>query len=229
MIIGQNRSRDNGDSKPVPVSLFHTEKMNEKVKPSVLLVEVKKLEEIIRRCIEKDAEAIEFLYEKYKSKVYRTSYLLSNNASLADDITQEAFIRIFSKMHLYKKSYSFDSWIYKIVLNVYRNICRKQKWTVFLPISEDIPITEDTCLPSLEQNEQKELLADIINTLPARVREVIILKYYTDLSQEEIAKILKIPLGTVKSRINTGLKKIRKQIETDASVKEVLIYERIGK
>lgn len=181
------------------------------------------MEEIIKRCMEKDVDAMGYIYEKYKTKVYRTAYLLSYNASLSDDITQEAFIRIFSKMHLYKESYSFESWIYMIVLNVYRNIRRKQKWKNMLPLSEDIKVEDDTCLPASEQNERKELLAGIIRTLPDRISEVIILKYYTGLSQEEIAKALKIPLGTVKSRINTGLKKLRKHIENDASIKEVFV------
>jgi RNA polymerase sigma-70 factor (ECF subfamily) len=180
------------------------------------------MEEIIKRCMEKDVQAMGYIYEKYRTQVYRTAYLLSYNASLSDDITQEAFIRIFSKIHLYNESYSFESWIYMIVLNVYRNIRRKQWWRNIIPLPEDIEDADDTSFPPIEQNERKEILAGIIKTLPTRISEVVILKYYTGLSQEEIANVLGVPLGTVKSRISTGLKKIRKHIEADVSLKEVL-------
>lgn len=182
------------------------------------------MQELIRRCINRDEESMSMLYEKYRDQVYRTAYLLTRNAVLSDDITQESFIRVFSKLHLYNAEYSFESWLYKVVLNVYRNMARKERFvSTFLPFLDvDVPDGRITPAGTLEQNEQKDAISEIVRSLPLKLREVIILKYFVLLSQEEIAGALQIPVGTVKSRIHNGLERIRNQIEADASIKEVL-------
>jgi RNA polymerase sigma-70 factor (ECF subfamily) len=198
--------------------------VNEKRIESVLQAGGEKMQELIKRCIGNDREAMGKLYEAYRNQVYKTAYLLTRNAALSDDITQEAFLRIFSKLSLYKAEYSFDSWLYKVVLNVYRNMTRKERFLTFFPLfreSEEAD-KEEGPLRNLERNEQKDVISDIVKTLPNKLREVIILKYFVQLSQEDIAEVLQIPLGTVKSRIHTGLGRIRNQIEADASIKEVL-------
>lgn len=182
------------------------------------------MQELIQRCINGDVEAMSLLYEKFRDQVYKTAYLLTRNATLSDDITQESFIRVFSKLSLYKPDYSFEGWLYKVVLNVYRNMARKERFvSTFLPFFDvDIPDSRITPAGSLERNEQKDVIAEILKKLPPKLREVIILKYFVLLSQEEIAGVLQIPVGTVKSRIHSGLDRIRSQIEANASMKEVL-------
>ena len=198
--------------------------MNETGSLCVLHVGGDKMQELIRRCMDRDEEAMSMLYEKYRDQVYKTAYLLTRNAALSDDIVQESFIRVFSKLHLYKADYSFESWLYRVVVNVYRNMARKERLIgTFLPIFDtDIPDSSITPDGNLVRSEQKDTISEIIRRLPPKLKEVIILKYFALLSQEEIAVALQIPLGTVKSRIHTGLDSIRNQIEADASIKEVL-------
>ncbi len=182
------------------------------------------MQELIRRCIDRDKDAMSILFETYRDQVYKTAYLLTRNSALSDDITQESFIRVFSKLHLYHAEYSFESWLYKLVLNVYRNMARKERFiSTYLPFM-DANISDERITPdgSLERTEQKDAISEIVRNLPPKLREVIILKYFVLLSQEEIARALQIPVGTVKSRIHTALEKIRNQIESDASIKEVL-------
>lgn len=185
------------------------------------------MEDLIRRCRNKDKEAMEHLYEKYKNQVYRTAFIITRSRMLAEDITQESFIRVFSKIDLYNEEYSFDSWLYKVVLNVSRNTIRKQKWENLLKPFKDAVEKPDMKTPSLEleQKEREEMLKEIIDGLSYKLKEVIVLKYYNCFSQEDIANILQIPIGTVKSRINSGLSKIRIRIERHKQVKEVLNYE----
>lgn len=203
---------------------FFENKMNENGSVGVLLVGGDRMQELIRRCINHDEVAMSMLFEKYRDQVYKTAYLLTRNATLSDDITQESFIRVFLKLHLYKAEYSFESWLYKLVLNVYRNMARKERFvSTFLPFL-DVGISDNRITPagSLERNEQKDAISEIVRNLPPKLREVIILKYFLLLSQEEISGVLQIPVGTVKSRIHTALERIRNQIEADASIKEVL-------
>lgn len=185
------------------------------------------MEEIIKMCKQKDILAQSILYEQYSKQVYRTAYILTKSKTLAEDITQETFIRVFSKINLFKEGKSFNSWLYTITLNVAKNILKRQKWVnFFCPLEEDEPFcnynsTEFIC----EHKERDRLMKEVIDRLPLKQKEVIILKYYNNFSQEEIADILGIPVGTVKSRIHTGLEKIRKVINNNVSIMEVFLYE----
>jgi len=187
------------------------------------------MQDLIQGCINKDTVAQEKFYDKYKKQVFRTALLFTRNQDLAEDVTQETFIRIFEKISLYNSNYSLDTWLYKVVTNVARNIIRKHKkefvlnpFEYFLEKkSKHTPVTE------FESKEQQKLLMSMITGLPYKQQEVIILKYYNGFSQEEISSILEIPLGTVKSRINSGLKKLRKSIESQKSIKEEFVNERV--
>lgn len=185
------------------------------------------MESLIQRCKARNREAQEELYENYKNQVYRTALLFTCNRTLADDITQETFIRLFDKINLYDESYPFQTWLYKVVLNVARNTLRKHKWeTILNPFAEEYEKEDfNTPVYKFEKKEQQEILHSIVDCLPYKYQEVIILKYYNSFSQEEISNILQIPIGTVKSRINTALEKIRKKIKNTSSIKEVFNYE----
>lgn len=186
------------------------------------------MDEIIDRCKTGNVNAQEILYEKYSSKVYKTAFLLCKSRELAEDITQETFIRIFSKLYTFKgNENTFSSWLYSVTLNVAKNTFRKQRWLNFFS-----PIENHEDLESLsridedyEKKEREELLFNAINMLPYKLKEIIILKYYNDFSQEEISNILNIPIGTVKSRINSSLKKIKKFIGENNLLEGVLGHE----
>lgn len=186
------------------------------------------MDEIITRCKEGDVLAQGILYKSYVNQVLRTAFLLCKNKELAEDITQETFIRVFSKINTFKNGKnSFNSWLYSVTLNVSRNIFRKQKWlSFFSSIDDHEDMKSSTILEEdYEKIEREELLLETINNLTYKLKEVIILKYYNDFSQEEIASILDIPVGTVKSRINSALKKIKKNIGENSILEEVLSNE----
>lgn len=183
------------------------------------------MEDLLQRCKEKDKEAWGILFEKYHVQIYQTALIFAGNRTLAEDITQEAFIRAVTKINLFNPGYSFEAWLYRIVINVSRNMIRNHKWTsLFQSFIKGTPNAKDVYDPFvvIEEDEQKKILQDIINELPYKVREVIILKYFNGFSQDEVAAILDIPVGTVKSRINTGLNKLRQKIKMHTSIKEVL-------
>ena len=185
------------------------------------------MEEIINKCKDKDISAQSTLYEKYSEKVYRTAYLLTRSKTLAEDVTQETFIRLFSKITLYDEDKLFDSWLYTITLNVARSILKRQKWlNLFGPLWEyEIYSNKDSLELNYERKERDRLIKEVIDRLPYKLREVIILKYYINFSQEEIASILNIPIGTVKSRIHTSLEKVRKVMDNNISIREVFSHE----
>ncbi|MFV2046836.1 sigma-70 family RNA polymerase sigma factor [Metabacillus litoralis] len=183
------------------------------------------MENLYQNFREGDQLAFHKIYNLYKKKVYDIALIYTNNHSLAEDITQEAFIRIFSKHHLYKEEFAFDTWMYRIVINVANNILRKQKWMRLFKSEVEEQYHVDSI--KVEENYDEHSLDSLyfLEKLPHKLKSVLVLKYYQDLTQEEIAIILKIPVGTVKSRIHLGLKKLRVLIESENSRKESDGYE----
>ncbi|WP_316572930.1 RNA polymerase sigma factor [Neobacillus sp. YIM B06451] len=151
------------------------------------------------------------LFNDYKTYIYRTALLLTHSKPLADDVVQETFIRVFNKYHTYNNEKPIKPWIYKITINVVRNILRKQKWLSYvgqMPEEKNFESPED----KYYENEVKSELRKEINKLSLKSREVIILHFYNQFTLKEVSDILDIPLGTCKSRLNTGLKGLRKQL-----------------
>lgn|GEM_PF-1536818 len=87
------------------------------------------MDDLLQRCKEKDKEAWGVLFEKYHLQIYQTALIFAGNRTLAEDITQEAFIRAVTKINLFNPGCSFEAWLYRIVVNVSRNMIRSHKWT----------------------------------------------------------------------------------------------------
>lgn len=151
------------------------------------------------------------IFEEYSPYVFRTAFLLTKSGTLADDITQETFITVYKKYHTYDKSKAFKPWIYKITINTARNILRKQKWLQFVGKIPDRASSENTENIILKSEEEKELWKEI-NVLSEKSREIIVLHFYTGLKLAEVSTVLGIPLGTCKSRLNTALNTLRKNL-----------------
>ena len=162
---------------------------------------------MINNITQEQAEAI---FRKHSADVYRVALFLSKSPALADDITQDTFLQVFSKYHTYDPAQPINPWIYKIELNITRKTMRKQKWHIF---SKEIP---DIVLNSVEnavlKNELNEELWKAINKLTQKSKEIIVMHYYSGLKLSEIAAVLGIPLGTCKSRLNTALTSLEKHL-----------------
>lgn len=154
--------------------------------------------DLIRRCKEQNKTALGELYELYKSQVFRTAFLLTRSRAAAEDVTQETFLRVFAKISSFDESKPFEAWLYRVTINVAKNFFRKNKVLRFW----EMVTGRETETPSevVLKREQDLNLWDQISSLPYKLQSVIVLKYFNDCSQEEIAEILGIPVGTVKSR-----------------------------
>ncbi|EDL66289.1 RNA polymerase sigma factor [Bacillus sp. SG-1] len=152
------------------------------------------------------------LYRDHKNYVYRTALMLTKSRSLADDITQETFIRVLTNYHKYDQLRPIKPWIYTITINVTRSIMRKQKWINTFSIFTDT--MEDDQINSIEEifmkNEEVKEIWDAVKQLSLKSREILILHFYLGLTLRESAETLNIPLGTAKSRLNTALKQLRR-------------------
>ncbi len=155
-------------------------------------------------------ELAEQLYNEYSGFVYKVALFVMKSKVAAEDVTQEAFIKIFRKYHIYDHDKSIEPWIYKITINTARNIYRRQKWLSFFSDSPEQESKDFIEAEFFKAQEKRELWQEI-NKLSHKSREVIVLHFYIGLKLNEIASILNIPLGTCKSRLNTALMVLRKR------------------
>jgi len=163
----------------------------------------------VKKAINGDKEALLYLILKEKDNYYKLAYFYMKNEHDALDILQEMIIVVYKEIPKLKKLSSFYIWSKKILVN----LCKKElfKNNRFEEIDEGLSLEEE----GFKEAENRIYLKTLIENLNENQKEAIKLKYYLDYSYEEIANFLEIPLGTVKSRINKGLNKIRKNIGGD--------------
>jgi len=154
----------------------------------------------------------EEVFNAYSTYVYRVALLLTRSSSLADDVTQETFLKVFKKIHTYDPMKPMQPWIYRITVNTTRNLLRKQQWLSFVGFAPDVQHDRVSVENAIIQNAENEELLKEVNRLPLKAREVVILHFYVGLKLREVAETLQIPLGTCKSRLNAALKKLRQQL-----------------
>ncbi len=170
--------------------------------------------DLIRRCQAGDPEAFAALFHQYKNLVYKTAYLILDSTDEAEDVLQEVFFQVHRSLPTFEPSKgSFTTWLYRVTVNH----CLSRRRKRHLPISslEKAPSLALTEHPSFQDRlEDEEAVRQALSRLSEKLRTVVILRYYLELSYAEIAQILNIPVGTVKSRLDLALKTLCKELGT---------------
>jgi RNA polymerase sigma-70 factor (ECF subfamily) len=163
-----------------------------------------------------DVGAFEALYNQYKNLVYKTAFLIAGQKEEAEDILQEVFVSVWKSRDTYdSRKGKITTWLHTITVNHCNTRQRKKRPAVSL--EENMPVLSginsgDDPEQSIMNKQEYETVINTLNTLDAKHRVVLVLRYFNELSYDEIARIAGIPLGTVKSRINTALKYLREQL-----------------
>jgi len=190
-------------------------------------------EALIRRCQRGDALAIEVLIRRYQNYVFRLCTLVMRNEQDAEDMTQETFIRAFRALPRFeiRQGTSFEAWLYRIAVNACRSRMRR-KWYQVLPWPEPAPqmVAEPEGQPEhlLMQGERRGQILDAIDCLGEKHRLVVILRYYAGLTNEEIARTLGIPSGTVRSRLHIARQKLRELLAKHEEEQEVKVSKGVA-
>jgi RNA polymerase sigma-70 factor (ECF subfamily) len=166
---------------------------------------------LIQRFLAGEEAAFERLVERYYQRIDRLAQQVVRQPMAAEDITQECFLRAYRALPRFRGDASFYSWLYRITINLCLNYLRRQTHQVSTEQDSKgytLSSIDDPALV-LETQERERLIRGAIDTLPAHYRVAIILRDLEGLSYQEIADILSIPLGTVKSRINFGKRLLR--------------------
>lgn len=159
--------------------------------------------------------AMNNLVERYYTPLLRYLYRMAGGQqALAEDLTQETFLRMMRGIASYKPQRPFKAWLYTIATNIARNHYTAADTKRSENIEEDSDFEGDEDLPeaALMQNQDSAAVFDALMKLPEQQRSVLVLFYYEDLPQKEIAEILGIPVGTVKSRLSNSLRRLREML-----------------
>jgi RNA polymerase sigma-70 factor (ECF subfamily) len=177
-----------------------------------------------------DTTAIEQLFERYQKHVYNLAYRLCGNYDDANDIAQEAFLRVYHSLGNFRGEANFSTWLYRIVTNVFLDERKKQRVRSHSSLEEYLELEDSTVARQIEDpspgpeealagKERSDLIGAAVLSLPETQRVMIALYHFQERSYEEIAEIMDMPIGTVKSRLNRARLALRVKLE---SVRELL-------
>jgi RNA polymerase sigma-70 factor, ECF subfamily len=171
---------------------------------------------VIEACQQGDRDAFQLLFEAYKDKVFSIAvYSVGGDRTVADDVTQQIFLKLFTAIRQFRGESEFTTWLYRLVVNACLDERRRSKrW---LPWSETEGLAMNN--PSERKQEKQfarlevtEAVREAIGELKPKFRLPILLKYIEGLSYEEIATVMGCSKGTVASRLNRGHSQLAKRL-----------------
>ena len=179
-------------------------------------------EVLIKRFQDGDMYAYDLLVKRYKDPLMNFAYRFLGNTEEAEDVVQETFLRLYRNKNAYRQIAKFSTWIYTITGNLAKTELRKRKRRKLMSISDlgfeekeyEIEDTKADTEQGAESALQEKYIQKAIDELPPRFKQVIILRDIQELSYEEVGKIIKAPLGTVKSRLNRARLKLQEKLES---------------
>ncbi len=164
-------------------------------------------------------EAFSQLVKKYQRKVFNLALSLAQNKDIADDLAQEAFIKVYFALPKFKFKSKFSTWLYRITINVIKDYLRKKERLSRIPqeLIQVNPFLEGDEITIRKKEKTTEIKRKIvhyfIDQLPEKYQTILVLRDIHGFSYQEISKILKISPGTVDSRLFRARKKLRQKIE----------------
>jgi RNA polymerase sigma-70 factor, ECF subfamily len=174
--------------------------------------------DVVEACQRGDDDAFRVLFETHKDRVYSIALRYSGNSTAAMDIAQDTFVKLLSNIGQFRGDSSFESWLYRLVVNTCLDHHRKRRR--FLPLLEDgleealdiFRAPRESALHEMLREEQTERVQQVVAQLPEEQRIVVVLRYTDGLSYEQIADLLGCRRGTVASRLNRAHKALERRL-----------------
>lgn len=193
---------------------------------------------LIEHFLEGNIDALETLFEKYNRMVYRVAIKITKDHEDANDVVQETFLKVYKSINTFRKKSSFETWLYRIVVNLSLNTVKRRKRRRELPIDQvfgngttndvdsetEIFRTQNSVASSarslntahydephirVERKELRQAVTQAVDSLPTKQKVVVVLHEFEGLTHPEIASILKCSVGTVRSRLHYARKRLR--------------------
>ena len=180
--------------------------------------------QLLQRIVEQDRDALDTLYGRYMTPVYSMALNMLKQPPLAEEVTQDVFLNIWLKASSFNAERGQPrSWIMSVAHHRVVDVIRSRRRTTSMTDPEGYETLER--LPSggasvesqVEQNLDRERIMGALANLPQSQQEVILLAYFEGYSQSEMAGLLSLPLGTIKTRVRLAMQKLRQVLQADES------------
>ncbi|WP_028558979.1 RNA polymerase sigma factor SigW [Paenibacillus pinihumi] len=178
---------------------------------------------LARLSLKGDQQAFAEIVGLYQEKLYHMAYRMLGNRQEAEDVVQEAFLRVHNNLDRYDEKLKFSTWIYRIATNLCIDRLRKRKPSYSLdaqPTDHDgldgysmIPSDNRTPESEVLLSETQQIIHQAMATLPVKYKTVMVLRYLQEMSLQEIGDVLGMPVTTVKTRVHRGREFLRKKLE----------------
>ena len=176
------------------------------------MAKIDDLAPIIDGCKAGSADDFAQLVDIYASRVYGYFYRLTGNGELSDELLSELFAKLVVKIYSYQGG-SFESWLFKIATNIFHDYLRsKQRRKKLLEVRRK-ELKSKIVEPKMSQSDSIEKLEIQLKKLKPETRELIMLRYYSQLSMKELAEMRGEPIGTTMSKLHRGLRRLRELME----------------
>ncbi|HRJ27451.1 MAG TPA: sigma-70 family RNA polymerase sigma factor [Fimbriimonadaceae bacterium] len=181
----------------------------------------------IARAQKGDRSGLDNLIRKYERRAYQYAYRLTRDQDLASDLVASAFVRVYSAIPNFKGNSAFTTWLYRILTNCYLDIKKTERSRPTVSLEQTLSTDSGTEVtrqfedkgpsPSdvTEQSAREDRMQEAVASLPEYQQAMLIMFHVENLSYEEIAAALDLPLGTVKSRLNRARLSLREALVSD--------------
>lgn len=167
---------------------------------------------LIRRWHAGDQDAFDQLFERYKNLVFHTAFLILNNTHDAEDIMQDVFVQVHRSLNSYDPAKgALSTWLHRITVNKCLN--HQRHWLFSVTRLDEIP--EQKLFVVDDQNIDLDSVQQALSKLSVKLRAVVVLRFYWELSYAEMSEVLNLPLGTIKSRLNYALRALQTNLKDE--------------
>ena len=176
---------------------------------------------LVERARRNDLQAFRQIVDRYKQTVYRIAYDMTGNRHDAEDVSQEVFLKAYRSIHQFRGAAKLSTWLYRITVNACYDHRSRKSFSVMKPHEdpeqqgEHTPMFQDNSHQpeqSAEARIMQEHIEQALQKLSPRERSIFVLRHYNDLPLKDIAVVLKISEGTVKSLLFRALKRLQKEL-----------------
>ena len=184
--------------------------------------------QLISRVRQGDLLALGTLYTRHKMQVFRIALAVTRDPTAAEDILQECFLRLYASVDRFDETRPLLPWLYRVTVNLsYNWVTRRNRWLSPLEDAVERLQAGPKSSPerSVERHELQRIVREALDSLKLKHRVVLVLFYLGGFSVKEVAYVLDLPTGTVKSRLYYGRERLRSRLEGDSRVRGGMVYE----
>ncbi|MHC4400470.1 MAG: RNA polymerase sigma factor [Planctomycetota bacterium] len=169
--------------------------------------------DLMRRVRSGDALAFERLVRRWEPPVARVLARYAGENGEVEDLAQEVFLRVYGARDRYRAKGAFSTWLFRIVLNVARSAHRRRRLP-WQSLDDQQPASAEGAIDrAVDRREQSRLVEAAVGALPPRLRDVLVLKQFGELTFAEVARVAGLPVSTVKSRVRAALGRLRAELK----------------